>query len=536
MPSQNQMNLHHYITPLLRHFLAGICALLFITGHAQTLEIYQINITNGDAAVILTKNADGSIRKAVLIDGGQPSSQRILVPFLNEYIQHSKFDWIILSHYHDDHYKGLVNLFRADSETRLLVDKTSGSMAANKGITTKVLIDPGGYKIHEPLVGDPFCYVDPNYEFPTTDNTWPQMPFKLNSSKQPYKQANQKLPGKDECYVPAYWINRYLNGVAAMYKRNKFEHKTPHATPEYFSSAIEIDELDNGSGSKEKVKLRCVAMNSYNMKANGSGFKDTRLIKGGNNANNFSFAWILEFGKFRFYTGGDLGGHTDGTYIDQETDVAAFLQQQYPNNTPKVPAVTPVGNFPGHVCVYKANHHGSNESNYGTLLNTCAPTTILTSVGSNVGWHLPGEESLTRFRSTKAFNKNRNFFFTGLYAYPRYPINLEEFGSDQADESTESENLSACVQRRTAVIIMFNTLAGSFIGDQNHYKVEVKLHNHFPPNIHGYSIGEKSLYTVYNLPAPQKAKDQGPTTALIKKAGADGVENKALTIPVVCHE
>jgi hypothetical protein len=36
------------------------------------------------------------------------------------------------------------------------------------------------------------------------------------------------------------------------------------------------------------------------------------------NANNFTLAFILSCGEFRYFIGGDLGG-SGGTYIDQET-------------------------------------------------------------------------------------------------------------------------------------------------------------------------------------------------------------------------
>ncbi len=513
----------HYIVQ--RWVLALAFTGLVVFGTAQSLEIYQINITNGDAAVILTKNADGSIRKAVLIDGGQRSSEIILAPFLNEYVQHSHFDWVILSHYHDDHYKGLINLMKGELET-CKINTPEGP----KWMTCSVLIDPGGYDIDDPMEGAPYCSIQADYTFPKADNNWPMIPLKLTPDK---KNLATNADGR---YLPATWVKRYLQGVANMYGRNGFNHETPKDNQAYFEAPIVIDVLDNGAGISEAVTLKCVAMNSFNIKPDGSGFEAVREVPKSLNANNFSFAWVLEFGEFRFYTGGDLGGHSDGTYINQETAVAAYLHGTYPNSEPLTPpgGASP-GKFPGHVCVYKANHHGSNESNYPDLLNTCVPSSFITSVGSNVGWHLPGQESLLRFFTTTVFNAQRNFLFTGLYAYPKDEIDLKSFEALNPDNKGTQDDLGFCISRREAVITATDMLPGALMGDQNHYKIEVKLAPviGFPPEPH--PISNASMYTIYCLPAPQKAKAQGPTTAMVKKSGLAADENKIVTIPILCH-
>ncbi len=496
---------------------------------AQHLEIHQININNGDASVIVTKGADGEIRTAVLIDGGLTSSANFLVPYLNTYIQKRHFDMVIVSHYHTDHYKGLVNLFKADKPANQLINKHDMEEGKLDGITTNVLIDPGGFSWDG--AQKKFVLTLP-YVDPATDNSKPQFPLKTD------KGGNLILAGDHP--QPAYWAGRFLSGVTAMYKRHNFERYSPEGFPAYFNTAIQIDILDDGQGHAVPVTLRCVAMNSFNLKADGLGFKNTRVIKGGNNANNFSFAWVLEFGQFRYFTGGDLGGHEDGAYIDQESDVADYLKTAYPENIP-LDRYAPDGDkFPGHVCAMKANHHGSNESNSQAFIDVCAPSAFITSVGSNAGWHLPAVPFLGRLKAMKKFNDNRYFYFTGLYAYPDYRVDMSAFeegavpvdegdvGEEESDFYTQAPLTDAeCRDRRAVVIAQLGTQPGTFIADQNHYIIKVNLMNKMFGVIGALPISKRSMFELMTVPAPQKDPEKGPTEALPTEFSTTGI---------MCHD
>lgn len=100
---------------------------LTISGFAHSLQIHHINVNNGDATVIAVKDDQGQYVTKLLIDGGEPSADERLWPYIQSVLGNASFEYVILTHYHADHYKGLLALGK------------SGKIQA------KYLIDPGGY-------------------------------------------------------------------------------------------------------------------------------------------------------------------------------------------------------------------------------------------------------------------------------------------------------------------------------------------------------------------------------------------------------
>jgi len=96
---------------------------------------------------------------------------------------------------------------------------------------------------------------------------------------------------------------------------------------------------------------------------------DTHLSAGlpTKNDNDNSIALWLTFGKFDYWTAGDLSGQTDARYTDIETAVIPFL--------------------PRAADVYRANHHGIDYNSNPRFLAALDPTVILISTSHEVvGW------------------------------------------------------------------------------------------------------------------------------------------------------
>ncbi|HAA58796.1 MAG TPA: hypothetical protein DCE42_28800 [Myxococcales bacterium] len=100
-------------------------------------------------------------------------------------------------------------------------------------------------------------------------------------------------------------------------------------------------------------------------------------ISCGNEANCKSIGVMVKYGKFRFWTAGDLTGGGNGT-PDVETKLSAEL--------PKVD-------------VYRAHHHGSKTSSNSLFMRAIEPQVVLISSGTDNTYCHPHAEVLQRYLS-----------------------------------------------------------------------------------------------------------------------------------------
>ncbi|CAK8725541.1 hypothetical protein KKHLCK_16980 [Candidatus Electrothrix laxa] len=212
------------------------------------LEIHHLDVGQGDSTLILVKelvNNQVLIRKSVLIDGG-PSSEG---PTVAQYVQNTcgmKLDIIILSHNHNDHYGGLLNL--------------------------------------------------------------------RDYYQQAYQQADKYTPSE---------VTTKKKGFRGFQK-------------------CDVDRELLGLGPS--ITMTCIASNKVH-----------------NNANWGSLAFLIQFGNFRYYTGGDLEGPHENEVIRDQRPVHALNQRP--------------------VHAFKAGHHGSKLSAQGAFLDNTQPTVAIISAG-----------------------------------------------------------------------------------------------------------------------------------------------------------
>jgi hypothetical protein len=142
-------------------------------------------------------------------------------------------------------------------------------------------------------------------------------------------------------------------------------------------------EIDIATINGVQVKLTCVVADCYTLGQDPSVSADSHCPYS-NDYNDHSLGWLLQYGSFRFYTGGDLNGLFPKNPI--ETPMVDSLRKQdnalftkFDNTAiPK-----------GHVCGIKINHHGSDNSTNAYFLSTLSPKTAFVSCGYHQGHEHP---------------------------------------------------------------------------------------------------------------------------------------------------
>ena len=352
-------------------FLLTIAQLSVWFLHAQQeLHIHQINVENGDATIVgIYDIAQQKYTAKILIDGGQSSAEKMLLPYISKMIgsdeESHHFNYIILTHYHDDHYTGLLAI-------------------ENGSITADSIIDPCGYRV---------------------------------SSYFRHSAAAGGKPGSLK--IALAWLAALKAATHHMPEpfvkgRSKVMIRFDATASTSLGHKIVLGRVGNND-----VELKCIAGWGNTLIANGQIKRNPSPEK--SNANNFTLAFILKCGQFRYFIGGDMGG-SGGTYINQETSVTEYLRSEYPVST-SFPDNTVVA---GHVCGFKANHHGSNNSNTAGFIEGMHPCIILSSGGDNKSWHLPNPLYIQRLASVEPLSEsatgadsvfNKGVYFTNLYNF-----------------------------------------------------------------------------------------------------------------------
>jgi beta-lactamase superfamily II metal-dependent hydrolase len=128
--------------------------------------------------------------------------------------------------------------------------------------------------------------------------------------------------------------------------------------------------VDLGGG----VSIKCVAtagkVLSYGAVAGASGSE-----------NDLSIGWVMSYGTFQYFTGGDLGGE-NSAYADSETPLASVV---------------------GDVDVLKVNHHGSAYSTNQMFVNALKPEAAIILVGDGNSYSHPVQSILTRLVNAKCY-------------------------------------------------------------------------------------------------------------------------------------
>jgi len=134
---------------------------------------------------------------------------------------------------------------------------------------------------------------------------------------------------------------------------------------------IELGQIINLGGG---VLMKCLA-------TDGEVFNYGAVNNATKSENDLSIGWLLSYGSFQYYTGGDLGGDTT-YYADNETPLAAQV---------------------GDVDAMKVNHHGSRYSTNQTFLDSLKPEVAFIAVGAGNSYGHPTQTVLNRLAAANCF-------------------------------------------------------------------------------------------------------------------------------------
>lgn len=330
------------------------------------LDIHHINTGRGDAAFMIfpdgttllvdagdmseTHARTTSSRNAKLVPNGSKTAPEWIVDYIDQFLptkQERKLDYVLITHYHDDHF-GEVDSLRK--------------------------IAPGGYQLTGIMeVGTLIpinTLIDRGFDFPVN----------LKDGK---VQSQERFSKDKYGMIPT--LKEYWKFIA--YQSEKVGLK---------NEALQV-------GSNHQIVLQQYPtdypdFSVRNIASNGTiwtGYDDTfyALFEQGeyHGENPLSNVIRIDYGKFNYYTGGDISGINGFG----QTDLDALESH-----------VAPVI---GAVDVATLNHHGNRDSQNPFYVRTIRPRVW---IQQNWTADHPGEEVLRRITSKELYPGDRDIFST----------------------------------------------------------------------------------------------------------------------------
>lgn len=316
------------------------------------LDIHHINTGKGESTFFILP--DGT---TMLVDAGvtslkkpratdpKPNDSRTPGAWIARYILHfmqgfpeKKLDYMIASHFHEDH----IGLVAPDIQTsRTGAFQLSGLTEVGEWIPCATFIDRGW----------------PDYQYPVppeSESTGNYIQFVK------WKVANEKSRAE-----------RFRVGANDQIRLTKNPQKYPH------------------------FEIRNIAANGHVWTGVGTiernyfpAMKDVK--ENSPNENACSIAFRISYGKFDYFTGGDLYSVTSEPWMDIET---------------------PVGRVTGPVEACKANHHANFDTMGKLFLEALRPQVVIIQ---NWCAQQPDFAVLRRMQSTKTYPGSRDVFTTNM--------------------------------------------------------------------------------------------------------------------------
>jgi competence protein ComEC len=319
----------------------------------QTLEIHQISVGQGDATLIVVRDTTKLRQKLVAKGCPLPINAR---------------------------------------RYQMIVTAIDSNLALGGTVKTAILLDAGkgkeqGTKIISYMKKVGVTKVDTMLLSHFHDDHYGGFKTIINQGYKPghvWDRGNN-APKPTRGKVKTDWIDAVTRAGAIRAAAN------PNAT------VLRLATTTNGD-----ISMTCIAGDGYVMRSNVA----TRF--GGVDENNFSVGWLLQYGGFRYFTGGDMNG-MEFTLGDLETPMIDTLRKFDDNILRDILNDTVLGK--GHVCAFKVSHHGGNESTNDYFLARMQPRVAIVSCGFSKSYYHPRIEVIrsldtttTKFWNTSAYD------------------------------------------------------------------------------------------------------------------------------------
>lgn len=343
--------------------------------------------------------------KSLLVDGGRKNDAlQNVIPYVSGKLGTEKLGGIISTHYDQDHVEGLNEILQS-----ALID--NNTVVLDRGVNRQ--IHSNTPKVVSAKKKPKTTYVDYAYSYVKKSD--------YAKGTKPMRIYNNLVP-KISTDAPNYSSNilkfnpeRPSAAVLALVKGDKkklllkTDKKTFQADTPFNQAGFNIPfswAIDNPNGISlgGVINIKIVAANGYVRDINNQPMlverSDPRLeeLEGGELAqskeNQGCLGFVIEFGNFRYYCGGDL----------EETEENELVGTNGYLNGKRVHAM-------------KLSHHGSEFSSSETFLSGVRPAVVFISNGINNSYGHPPKATLDRLTDAWSSGPNTivNFFLSGCW-------------------------------------------------------------------------------------------------------------------------
>jgi beta-lactamase superfamily II metal-dependent hydrolase len=378
---------------------------LRLAAPGQEVKIVHLGVGHGDSTLIVIKdctdNTDdtkcmNSMRQVnILIDTSIRGFKKMFRAVKKELDPENKgyhIDFLILSHLDIDHYAGAAGVLdgvRADAmkarNTAARREQMAATLEKEAAETTREdvkqrrLAEANRLREEAKALRASVAWVDKMiiydrkslYDDPPTATKW-----KLPKAETTERESGVPLRNPLQVYLDA---------------RKPFERPQEKAKTQTPPLLVGKNILE--SYQLKHMEMVCIASNGAIGKIErGKLAIDERAQPSPSDSNevrsenDLSFAFLLRFGSFRYYTGGDLCGvekeESKTLYTNMESPLAAWVKARWDNKHPGE-------DF--HVCAAKINHHGSNSSTNDDFMEVFNPRLAVISA-ANKNFNKKGAE------------------------------------------------------------------------------------------------------------------------------------------------
>ena len=349
-----------------------------------TLEIHQLDVGQGDSALILVKEGD-EIRRSVLLDGGFVGKYKDSVSLYLERqnIDLRGLDIVISSHYDEDHFGGIRALVK--NGFYIKQDTT--------------FVDPGLEISGEPY-SDEYHQLVLNFVWKNLTMVEKESIAQLCADK--YQDTSKipldKVPGEVLKELRnaqnRNWLFRVfvekgdkkveVKPTGSLRRREAKNKDTTQTARAAFDKSVQERWLTANVQYSTGTSSLLVGQELFQLPGDGTRPKMTCIgMNASPDDNDRSLAFAITYKNFSFFTAGDLPSGKR-TNKDGREDYLVSLYNLNDGN-----------NLTG----FKAGHHGSKHSTSDFFLKKAKPQFALISAGKNNTFNHPHEEVVERLKT-----------------------------------------------------------------------------------------------------------------------------------------